>query len=429
MDLVFTHIARNVFEILLTYPATLDILAEAMTTLHMQTPLLTQEDRLERELFAGSAHANTLSRHTLGPTPYAAQDLNSQIREQLAVTPPAIRVLGLGTMIIDALGQFNHRCPAAIPTLVDSLWMLTAGRSPSKKQAKDWQLTNNTAHILSMNLRESESTDLTALGVKGLDSLIAFVQTHLISHRSRWMHEKTRTSWSAVQERLTLNLYGIIKELLRIQNRRDTLHHIDMLQAIADSFKDITQEDRVIIRGFNILSDLNMGQNSSPLDRVILHVLRSRWDRNSLTPEVWAKGHRQGMLLHSAGASFNPMETACLIQLTAEVMGHCTHSSYHDSQERARFIQTGSTWLRVLAIDNMSNWSRISILTTELILNTMAQSQDDPTTYGNCIRTLCLLSSNAENGDRVRDLVGVDKIMNLLPKEGGGHSTTHPLPF
>jgi len=259
--------------------------------------------------------------------------------------------------------------------------------------------------------------DLTALGAKGLDSFIAFVQFHLISHGSRWMQTKARTAWSAVQERLTSNLYGIIKELLRIQNRRDTLHHTDMLQVIADSIEDITQEDGVIIRGFNILSDLNMGQNSSPLDGVILHVLRSRWDRNFLTPEVWAQGHRQRMLMHSAGASFNPMETARLIQLTAEVMRHCTYRSYHDLEERARFLQTGSTWIRVLAVDNMSNWRRIDTLTTELILNTMAQRQDDLTTNGNCIHTLCLPSSNEEIGGRLQDLGGVDTIMNLLPKQ------------
>ena len=123
------------------------------------------------------------------------------------------------------------------------------------------------------------------------------------------------------------------------------------------------------------------------------------------------------MIMHSAGASFNPVESARLIQLTVEVMRHCAQSSRHDIVERARFLQTGSTWLRVLAIDNMSNWSRISILTTELILNTMAQRQDDPTTYGNCIHTLCLLSSNEENGNRVRDIGGVDKIMILLPKQ------------
>ena len=40
--------------------------------------------------------------------------------------------------------------------------------------------------------------------------------------------------------------------------------------------------------------------------------------------------------------------------------------------DSASFLQTGSTWIRELAIDNMSNWSRISLLTTELILNTMA---------------------------------------------------------
>ena len=80
------------------------------------------------------------------------------------------------------------------------------------------------------------------------------------------------------------------------------------------------------------------------------------------------------MIMHSAGASFNPVESARLIQLTVEVMRHCAQSSRHDIVERAGFLQTGSSWIRVLAIDNMSNWSRISLLTTELILNTMAWS-------------------------------------------------------
>jgi len=146
IDPDFTHTARNVFEILRTYPATLDILVQAMITLQWRTPHLTTEDKYEWELFAGSAHANTLystlSRHTLRPTPYAAQDLNSQIQEQRAATPRAVRVLDLGTLKIDTPGQFNHRCPSAILTLLDSQRILTAGRTPNKKQKKDWKLTN-----------------------------------------------------------------------------------------------------------------------------------------------------------------------------------------------------------------------------------------------------------------------------------------------
>ena len=65
----------------------------------------------------------------------------------------------------------------------------------------------------------------------------------------------------------------------------------------------------------------------------------------------------------------------------------------------------------------MSNWSRISLLATEIILNTMAHRQDDPITYGNCIHVLCLLSSTERTGSRIRDLGGVDKIMNFLPKQ------------
>ena len=124
--------------------------------------------------------------------------------------------------------------------------------------------------------------------------------------------------------------------------------------------------------------------------------------------------------MHSAGESLNPVESAQLIQLAAEVMSHYVQSSSHDQhelEERARFLQTGSTWLRDLAIDNMSIWSRISLLATEIILNTMAHRQDDPLTYGNCIHVLCLLSSTERTGSRIRDLGGVDKIMNFLQKQ------------
>jgi len=338
IDPVFTHTARNVFEILRTCPATLDILVEAMKTLQWRTPLLSTEDKYERERFAGSAHANTLystlSIHPLRPTPYAAQDLNSQIQEQIAATPRAVRVLGLGTLIIDTLGQFNHCCPLAILTLLDSLWILTAGRTPNKKQKKDWKLNNQTARILSMNLRKFDSTDLMALGGNGLDSLKKFVQTHLISQESRWMKKSTFAAWSAVQGSLTTNLYDIITELLRIQSRRDTLHHTDMLQAIADSIEDITQTDDVMIYGLSILPNLNMGQTSSPLDGVILKVLRSKWDRNSLTPKAWARGNSQRIIMHSAGTSFDPVETARLIQLTAELMRHYAQSFPHDTADR-----------------------------------------------------------------------------------------------
>jgi len=282
-----------------------------LTTLQWRTPHLTTEDKYERELFAGSAHANTLystlSRHALRPTPYAAQDLNSQIQEQIAATPRALRVLDLGTLIIDTLGQFNHRCPSAIPTLLDS------------------------------------RTDLIALGGNGLDSSKIFVQTHFISQGSRWMRKRTFAGRCAVQESLTTNLYDIIRALLSFQSRQDTLHHTDMLQALADSIEDITQTDEVMVYSLSILPNLNMGQTSSPLDGVILKILRSKWDRNSLTLKVWARGHSQRIIMHSAGASFNPVETARLIQLTAEVMRYYAQSSLHDTADRASFLQTGST--------------------------------------------------------------------------------------
>ena len=53
-----------------------------------------------------------------------------------------------------------------------------------------------------------------------------------------------------------------------------------MLQAIADSMGDTTQTEDVTFYGFSILPKLNRGPNSSPLDGVILKVLRAKWDLN-----------------------------------------------------------------------------------------------------------------------------------------------------
>jgi len=114
------------------------------------------------------------------------------------------------------------------------------------------------------------------------------------------------------------------------QNPKQTghaaFHRHATVEAIADSITDITQDEDVVFYGLNILPNLNMGQNSSPLDGVILKVLRSRWDRSRLCTRVWAKGHSQRMIMQSAGASFNPMESAQLTQLAAEVMRHCAQS-------------------------------------------------------------------------------------------------------
>jgi len=96
---------------------------------------------------------------------------------------------------------------------------------------------------------------------------------------------------------------------------------------------------------------------------------------------------------------------------------HTCHLTEKNIADSASFLQTGSNWLRELAIDNMSNWSRISQLTTELILNTMAHRQDDPITFGNCIHILCLLSSTEETGGKIRGLGGAEKIMTLLQRQ------------
>jgi len=70
-----------------------------------------------------------------------------------------------------------------------------------------------------------------------------------------------------------------------------------------------------------------------------------------------------------------------------------------------------------LTIDSVCNWSLINQLTTELILNVVTHRQDDPTTLGNCIHILCLLSSTDEFGRKIRGLGGVEKIIKLLPRQ------------
>jgi hypothetical protein len=92
-------------------------------------------------------------------------------------------------------------------------------------------------------------------------------------------------------------------------------------------------------------------------------------------------------------------------------MSHYVNYDVQDHQERETrdsFLQTGSAWLRDLAVNNMSNWSRISLLSTDIILNTMAFTQDDPITYGNCIHVLCLLSLEERTGRMIRDQEGMD---------------------
>jgi len=199
-----------------------------------------------------------------------------------------------------------------------------------------------------------------------------------------------------------------------------------MLQAIVDSIVDITQTDDATIYGLSILPRLNLGSHSSPLDGVILKVLQSKWDRYLLTPKVWAQGHRQRKALHVAGANYSPVESARLLLLTEAVIHRnlpyfpfpflCRlaekQKTYRDS-----FLPTGSAWIRELAINEISNWSCISHLCTELFLKTLTHMQDDPITFGHCIHTLCLLSSTAETGGKIRDLEGAEIILKLLPRQ------------
>jgi len=143
---------RNILDILRIYPATLDIQVEAMKALQWRISHITKQDNYELEHFAGRSYVNTLysalSRHILRPNTYAAQDLNSQIQEHTGVTPRATRTLNLGTLILESLEKLHHHCPTAIPTVLNSLWVLTARRNSMKKMGQDWTFTNQAAFIL-----------------------------------------------------------------------------------------------------------------------------------------------------------------------------------------------------------------------------------------------------------------------------------------
>jgi hypothetical protein len=189
------------------------------------------------------------------------------------------------------------------------------------------------------------------------------------------MTEQSFIGWSAIRDELTSNLYGIIKNLLRLQFKFRYDDDDDLFTTIAFSLTDITQSDKLIIYGLSFLHlmpILDREQYGSPFDGVILKILRSRWDTNRLNPGVWAKGHSQRMRMLTVGEALNSWESAQLTQLTTEVMTHYADWSVNDHQEgerRVSFLQTGSAWLRDLAVNNMSNWSCIG---TDTIRNTMA---------------------------------------------------------
>ena len=166
-----------------------------------------------------------------------------------------------------------------------------------------------------MNLQGMHPEVLDNLGVRTLEHLTVFVQSHLISHGSRWMRRKAYIAWRGVQESLAMILYDIIKVSLRSQNGQDALHQTEMLQAIADSIGDTSQTADVTIHGFSILPQLKGGAHSSPLNGAISKALRPRWDLNSLSPQIWIQGYRQRKAMYTASARFHPEETLQLILL------------------------------------------------------------------------------------------------------------------
>ena len=164
---------------------------------------ITEKDNYELEN-AGGPYVNTLysalSRHVLRPNPYAARDLNRQIKEHTTITPRSIRAHCLGNLILESLEKLHHHCPMAITTLLDSLLVLTAGRTPRKKIGQDWMLTKQVAFIPLMYLRGMNREDLVRMGANTMETLKIFVQGHLISHGRRWMKRKAFEAWNAVQE-------------------------------------------------------------------------------------------------------------------------------------------------------------------------------------------------------------------------------------
>jgi len=244
-----------------------------------------------------------------------------------------------------------------------------------------------------MNLQGTHPEVLDNLEARTLQDRTVFVQSHLVSHGSRWMRRKAYIAWRGVQESLAMILYDIIKVSLRSQNGQDALHQTEMLQAIADSIGDISQTVDMTIHGFSILPQLKGGAHSSPLNGVISKALRTRWDLNSLFPQIWTQGYRQRKAMYTAGVRFHPEESLELIYPAAEVMQRhfsqvSTQRAYHpeaSKKESVSFLQTGSSWLKDITIDSICNWSLIHQLTSELLMNIMTHSQEDPTPLGNCI--------------------------------------------
>jgi len=90
---------------------------------------------------------------------------------------------------------------------------------------------------------------------------------------------------------------------------------------------------------------------------------------------------------------------------------------HQKSERRDSFIQTGSAWLRDLAVNNMRNWGGIS---TDTIRNALAFSFDDSITYGNCIHVLCLLCSEEKTSRIIREDKGIEEIIDYLPAQFPG---------
>ena len=118
---------------------------------------------------------STFSRHVLRLGPYAALDIENQIREHSITTPRTTMVYHLGGLILVILDEFYHHCLSTITILVGTLQVLTLGRTHRQKLGKDWIFTKQVASLLLMHLRGMKHEDFARLGASITEILTTFV--------------------------------------------------------------------------------------------------------------------------------------------------------------------------------------------------------------------------------------------------------------
>jgi len=124
---------RYILDIHKAFPATFDIQVEAMKALQWRLENIDARDKhkmdTEGGLYATTLYS-TLSRHVLRTGPYAAVDVENEIKEHSITTPRTTIVQHLGALILVILDEFYHYRPSSIAVLVGTLQVLTLGETP-----------------------------------------------------------------------------------------------------------------------------------------------------------------------------------------------------------------------------------------------------------------------------------------------------------